>query len=134
VVSDEQPGLYTMFLINTVAFNIAYIIYACLNYSFLDVVMSQSVNVVLHYFFLTSFGLILAMTVFRTYQMYAPIGIPKTYTLVSSLLVYGKKQTAALSLIHSKSLKPRSGVEHVRLDGCKKCFEQTSVNFDIEQN
>jgi hypothetical protein len=89
-ISYEQNGLFGVFLVNSILFNSMYIVYACLNYNVSNIALSESVGVLLHYFFIASFGLILAMVIFRVQQIYKPISIPLSYTLVSCLVVYCK--------------------------------------------
>jgi hypothetical protein len=79
-----------MFLINSLVFNAIYSTFQWFNYSLSDGNLCETIGVFMHFFFISTFGLVLAITIMRLVKLFTIIQDSVKFTLLALVLVYGK--------------------------------------------
>jgi hypothetical protein len=83
-------GLFAMFLVNSFLFNVVYIVFQWLNFNISNTSLCETIGVIMHFFFVASFGLILALATFRLAKIFTIVENHVRYTLSAIALAYGK--------------------------------------------
>jgi hypothetical protein len=83
-------GLNIALYVNLIFLNSFYVVFALLGSVVWNVALCESVGVLLHYFLVSSFGLILSMAILRFVQIYTAVGDSSKFSQIAFVAVNGK--------------------------------------------
>ncbi len=86
--NDEVYGFHITLLVNLILLNGFYIGFAVQPYAQYSQALCGSFGVLLHYFFITTFGILFSLLLWKSFSKI--FENPKVFTIVSCVVVYGE--------------------------------------------